>query len=348
MTSTATSSYINPYMAEKHNVIFTGYGEQSKSLLSIISKLDVKDIGLTELKLEDILKIGSKKIKKYSGLILEHNISLVKFDDNDFSMIERLIKCAGNFPILVVLIVSDQNVKIQKRTENQQPNGERPYDYKDYNDYNDYKIYYQSFGQNIQTQIVQMDFTSSCIESSSSAIIFSAVKKFQNLMDEYSSVISLKNIPYNPCDFPEYLLIEQFANCTLPSKLWTHYNRLRIILYGTRKYGIKTIIETDSWLMTNWSNYVKSKSIETEFHKTKIIFWCVYLWELIECNPNESLEIMLEQHPELLCESILYEYYDKKTLDSVKSKEKWCKPTIKQLSIEPVIEDNATSECVIF
>ena len=141
MTSTATSSYINPYMAEKHNVIFTGYGEQSKSLLSIISKLDVKDIGLTELKLEDILKIGSKKIKKYSGLILEHNISLVKFDDNDFSMIERLIKCAGNFPILVVLIVSDQNVKIQKRTENQQPNGERPYDYKDYNDYNNYKIY---------------------------------------------------------------------------------------------------------------------------------------------------------------------------------------------------------------
>ena len=123
---------------------------------------------------------------------------------------------------------------------------------------------------------------------------------------------------------------------------------LRIILYGTRKYGIKTIIETDSWLMVQWSKYVKSKSIENEFHKTKIIFWCVYLWELLECNPNESLEIMLEHHPKLLSESIIYEYYDKKTLDSVKSKEKWCKPTIKQLTIEPIIEDNATSECVIF
>jgi hypothetical protein len=280
-------------------------------------------MALIEHTINDVdFQYKDKIVSDYSGIIILINRNVDFRNDHIYELCERIINSAEHHPILIV-VENDTSIQFTDELITYE------------------KMYFQSFGPHVQ--IVFINSKNIEIAYNIHNIVSKEIIKFQDLMDEKRRIIARDVRGITSRDYPEYLLIEQFNNATLSSKIWTHYNKLRIIHFAIMKYGIKKTLESDSWLFTKWRALIIAKNWNERFHNTKIKFWCRYIYDLLDTDSYSysNMEILAQKHPEIENETLIYDYYIKNDLDNDNAHDNWVPPTIR--SFKSVISGHETS-----
>ena len=244
------------------------------------------------------------KMELYSGIV----IIIDGLYDSNIYQIESLLNLIGKQPILIV-IENDHNTS----------------------DIISYcNCFFQSFGTYIQTLFIDTSKMENAYNIHN--IITSQLEKLRDIMDEKHRLIIADARGFaSSKDYPEWLLIDQFINMTLPDSMFDHYNKLRLIYYAILKYGIRPTLNYDSWVFSKFREYDK----KDEWSYTNSKFYCLYIWALLKKNNyiNISFETLVEKHPELDDVDLIYDYYNKKDLENQYCKRDWVEPTIGKLDI---------------
>lgn len=287
---------------KSYNLLILNEIRTDSAFISVIKSNPQLNFKYKILKLQNFNQKDITKIGKYSGLV----IIIDKLDDTNILQIESLLNTIGKEPILVVIETIQFTSEFQSYS----------------------KSFFQSFGSYIHILFID----TSKIENAYNihSIITSQLEKFANLMDEkHRLIIADARVFSSSRDYPEWMLVEKFIDLTLPSFILDHYNKLRLMYYAILKYGIKQTLDYDSWIFS------KLRENKNEWNYTNARFYCMYIWMLLKKNNyiNVSFETLVENHPELDDENLIYDYYRKKDLDDPYSSTNWIEPTIGKLDV---------------
>ena len=252
----------------------------------------------------------------YSGII----IIIDKLCNSNIYQIESLLNMIGKKPILIVIETdkcTSENISYCNE-------------------------FVKSFGTYIQLLFIDTSKMETAYNIHN--IITSELIKFTDIMNEKHRLLNADSRGFaSSRDYPEWLLVENFINLTLPDSLLDHYNKLRLTYYAILKYGIIQTLNYDSWVFTKFRENDK----KDEWNYTSSRFYCLYIWSLLKkYNYNNiSFETLVEKHPELEDNDLIYYYYNKKDLDNQHSKKNWIEPTLCKLSVYvPGLESDNSSQ----
>lgn len=117
-------------------------------------------------------------------------------------------------------------------------------------------------------------------------------------------------------------LMQEFGNKTLPIELFDHYSKLRIMWCSLIKFGFEASINTNSWLCTRLRSYEK-----INWNYTLTRFWLNVLFGIQDSHKYKSFNDLYSHNHRIHSEELAFDYYDKKTLYSNKTKNSWIAPT---------------------
>lgn len=258
----------------------------------------------------------SYKVELYSGII----IIIDGLYDSNIYQIESLLNVIGKQPILIVIETEQCTSEIISYCN----------------------AFFQSFGAYIQTLFIDTGKMENAYNIHN--IVISQLEKLRDIMDEKHRLIIADTRGFSSSkDYPEWLLIDQFIDLTLPDSMLDHYNKLRLIYYAILKYGIRPTLNYDSWVFSKFREYDK----KDDWNYTISRFYCLYIWSLLKKHNymNMSFETLVEKHPELDDDNLIYDYYNKKDLENQYSKRNWIEPTIGKLEVYvPGLETNNSKQ----
>lgn len=140
-----------------------------------------------------------------------------------------------------------------------------------------------------------------------------------------------QKVAVTPVSIPIKDLIDQFQNCTLPLDFWTHYCRLRIVLYSIVNYGTQQTLNPQGWLCTTWRKYKTSVGHGHLWHYTLTSFWVHLLANLWATGKYTTFEAMYSQTPDLQNGHLHKQYYSDQFLFNANGKINWVEPDLKRL-----------------
>jgi hypothetical protein len=140
-----------------------------------------------------------------------------------------------------------------------------------------------------------------------------------------------QNVALTPVTIPIKDLIDQFQKCTLPLDFWTHYCRLRIVIYSIQIYGVKATLNPEGWLCTTWRQYKTSVGHGHLWHYTLTSFWVHLLANMLATGKYPTFEAMYSQNPDLQNGHLHKQYYSDQFLFTANAKTNWVEPDLKRL-----------------
>ena len=128
---------------------------------------------------------------------------------------------------------------------------------------------------------------------------------------------------------------QQFADCTLAPKLFSHEAHLRLAWIHIKRYGIHTAIEN---IREQIQRFALHHGAKTKYHDTITVSAVRAVYHFMLASQTETFAGFIEENPRLKTEfwSLLITHYNPKLLKSSRARKAYVEPDLLPFDPLPV------------
>ena len=135
----------------------------------------------------------------------------------------------------------------------------------------------------------------------------------------------------NPAPVP--ISVESFERCVIPLEQFNHRAHVTVACLYLRSLPLDAAIDRMRRGIHAFNAHHKVAVTPTSgYHETLTIAWLRVLYAVMQTHgAGQSLEEFFEQHPFLLCRTLLRLYYSKDRIMSAEARARWVEPDLAPL-----------------